>query len=186
VTASGNFKVDDSMHWILRGTSQAAAHIAGALADMLQQYPHMSPSAARILVHTKVRGDSFTGSLPNSKWGYGKFDFKPTIVGVGDEPRGMFGLSSAWPNPARGTVHFEYELSAADVASAGDAGVNLSIFDARGRLLASIAGSPEPGPQRVSWNGLSEHGYPAPAGLYLARLEVGSRYAITKFVRIAP
>lgn len=181
---AGNLKVDDTVHWILRGTSQSAAHIAGAVADLLQQYPHMSPSAARALLHTKVRGDSYTGSLPNNKWGYGKFDFKPTIVGVGDGPRGLFGLSSAWPNPAYGAVHFEYELSAADVAQAGDGGVRLSIFDARGRLLASIPGSMETGPQHVSWNGLSEHGYAAPAGLYVARLDVGSRSAVTKFVRI--
>jgi len=183
---AGNLKVDDTVHWILRGTSQSAAHIAGALADLLQQTPHMSPSAARAMLHTKVRGDSNTGSLPNSTWGWGKFDFKPVLVGVGDGPKGLFGLSPAWPNPARGTVYFAYELSSSDVALAADGGVRLEIFDARGRLMASIPGSVEAGAQRVSWNGLSEHGYPAPAGLYLARLEVGNQSAITKFVRIAP
>jgi hypothetical protein len=83
-------------------------------------------------------------------------------------------------------VYFEYELSSKDVSDAGDQGVKLEIFDARGRMLASIPGSPEPGQQRVTWSGLSDLGFPAPAGLYLARLQVGSRSAVTKFVRIAP
>jgi subtilisin family serine protease len=185
--SAGNLKSDDGAHWILRGTSQAAAHIAGAAADLLQQYPHSSPSAIRKMLQSKVRSDSFTGSLPSAKWGYGKFDFRASaVVAVGDGPHGAFGLSSAWPNPARGTVNFEFVLSSNDIAKAGDQGVKLEIFDARGRLLSSIPGSPEPGQQRVSWSGLSEMGYPAPAGLYLARLQVGSRSAITKFVRIAP
>jgi hypothetical protein len=184
---AGVLKVEDGVHWILRGTSQAAAHIAGAAADLLQQYPHSSPNAIRLMLRSKVRSDSFTGSLPNNIWGFGKFDFRASpVVGVGDVPHGRFGLAPAWPNPARGTVYFEYELSSQDLAHAGDQGVRLEIFDARGRLFYSIPGSLEPGQQRVSWSGLSEKGFPAPAGLYLAKLEVGTQSAITKFVRIAP
>jgi len=187
--SAGNLKADDGVHWILRGTSQAAAHIAGVAADLLQQYPHSSPNFIRLALRNKIRSDaSNTGSLPNNNWGYGKFDFRGSTqtVAVGDVPHGTFGLSSAWPNPARGMVNFAYELTAADVAEAGNDGVHLDIYDARGRVVSSIQGSLEPGPQHVSWSGFSDRGYPAPAGLYLARLAVGNRSAITKFVRIAP
>jgi len=187
--SAGNLKVDDGAHWILRGTSQAAAHIAGAAADLLQQYPHSSPSAIRAMLKGKIRSDvTNTGTLPNNNWGYGKFDFRGSgqTVAVGDLPHGIFGLAPAWPNPARGVVNFTYELTAADVADAGGDGVRLDIYDARGRVVSSIPGSLEPGPQHVAWSGFSDGGYPAPAGLYLARLEVGNRSAVTKFVRIAP
>jgi subtilisin family serine protease len=179
----GNVKVDDGVHWINRGTSMAAAHVAGALALLLQQTPTLTPSAARLAIRERVRTDSNTGSVPNAQWGYGKLDLAVAPTGVGGHmPVGHFAMAEAYPNPTRAGTSFSFTLSSADVSSG--APVVLRILDVRGAEVARITGSVEPGEQRLTWNGLNRHGYVVPAGVYLGQLEVGTHTAERKFVKL--
>jgi len=180
-TIGNTFKLEDGVHWIYRGTSAAAAHVAGAVALLLQQTPHMRPSAVRLALIQKARHDSFTGSVPNATWGYGKLLLGPgSSTGVDSPKVGVLGLLPPAPNPSRGEVAFDFELTAQDLA-AGTGSVRLRIFDMNGREVASLSGQPVVGRQRLVWDGLVNTRRVS-AGIYLSRLEVGTHRAARKFV----
>jgi subtilisin family serine protease len=179
----GILKVEDGCHWINRGTSVAAAHVAGALALLLQQTPNLTPSAARAAIRQRVRSDSHTGSVPNAQWGYGKLDLAATPTDSGPvRLPGHFAMAAAYPNPTRAGTSFSFTLTSADVARGGP--VTLRILDVRGRELTRLTGSAELGDQKLTWNGLDRHGYSVPAGVYLGRLEVGGLFAQRKLVKL--
>lgn len=101
------------------------------------------------------------------------------VVGADDGevpvPREL-GLAQVVPNPALGvtTIHFE-------VPRSGD--VDLSVFDVRGRRIIRLVGGPRsPGRFRVSWNARDENGARVPAGVYFARLALGSERRTQRFI----
>jgi hypothetical protein len=80
-------------------------------------------------------------------------------------------LGPPTPNPARGRFSLEY---------AGATGATtLAIFDAAGRQVRSLTRVIEPlGRGRIDWDGRTERGELAPAGVYLVRLASGGRFAV--------
>jgi hypothetical protein len=50
--------------------------------------------------------------------------------------------------------------------------------------VATLPGTAMPGTQRLTWNGLSSNGTPAPAGLYFVHLQAGTRSAVKRLVKI--
>ena len=62
---------DDGVHAILRGTSQAAPHVAGAIALLFQADPTLTSSAVREILRVTARDDG-AGFTP--KLGFGKLD----------------------------------------------------------------------------------------------------------------
>lgn len=82
----GNLKVDDGVHYILRKSAQAAAHVAGALALRLQQIPTLSPAQAKEYLHETALADIHTGAVPNDLWGSGKL-----FCNTSDPPIGVGG-----------------------------------------------------------------------------------------------
>jgi len=77
-------------------------------------------------------------------------------------------LSAPFPNPARGQFSLEY--AGANGAAA------LTIYDAAGRPVRSLASAAPAG--RFEWNGRTERGELAPAGVYLLRLASGGQLAV--------
>ena len=66
---------------------------------------------------------------------------------------------------ARGNTVISYRLAAA-------ARVRLTVFDVRGRRVATLVDGPvEAGRHDVTWNGRAAEGGAAPPGLYMVRLE---------------
>ncbi len=65
---------EDGRHGAARGTSMAAPHVAGAVALLLDQNPNLDAGQLRNRLTTHARIDSFTGTVPNNRWGYGKLD----------------------------------------------------------------------------------------------------------------
>jgi hypothetical protein len=93
--------------------------------------------------------------------------FPTSLVGV--EPgAGEIFLGPATPSPALAgqPVRLRFDLPRAAAAQ-------LVLFDARGRLVRRLAaGAFEAGPHQAVWDGRLESGATAPAGVYLARLDV--------------
>jgi subtilisin family serine protease len=59
---------------LMAGTSQAAPHIAGVVALLLQGVPTLTAPQIKSYLMTTARTDGSTGSTPNTMWGYGKVD----------------------------------------------------------------------------------------------------------------
>jgi hypothetical protein len=72
-----------------------------------------------------------------------------------------------WPNPAAGPVQLRIRLDRPEVA-------RLQVFDVRGRQVHGWEGVPGPGGSQITWGARDAGGRPVAAGLYLARLQVGS------------
>ena len=84
-----------------------------------------------------------------------------------------------WPSPARGSVTLGYSLQHTSV-------VSIDILGLRGErvrhLLEPVTQSA--GDKTWVWDGLDDHGSPAPAGLYLARLRVDGQDSVRRFPMI--
>ncbi len=61
-------------HWLLQGTSMAAPHVTGAAALFLGINPSYTAAQIKTLLQTAANADTYTGTVPNYVWGYGKMD----------------------------------------------------------------------------------------------------------------
>jgi flagellar hook assembly protein FlgD len=76
------------------------------------------------------------------------------------------------PNPFNPLTRIEYEVPAREGGSPVD--VELSVFDAQGRLVRTLARGPHaPGRHVVTWDGRDGSGRSVATGIYLARLSAG-------------
>jgi len=92
---------------VLSGTSMASPHAAGIAALMLEIDPTLTTQQLRdIMRSTTQAADSFTGSLPNGRFGYGKADAYAALqavrtLGTPGQPLHPEQMK-LWPNPASG------------------------------------------------------------------------------------
>ncbi len=184
-TISATYQDPDGVHSMNKGTSVASAHTAGAVALLLEQNPQLTPSAVRTILRTRARADSYTGTAPNGKWGYGKLDVSTgATTGVNDGVALGLSFRNVFPNPSRDNASFEFEVSAVALAQGAATPIHVRIFDVRGREVAAVQGVATPGVQRLAWNGRNAAGQEAAPGVYFARLTVGETQLQRKFVRI--
>ncbi len=92
---------------VLSGTSMASPHAAGIAALILEMDPSLTPQQLRdIMRSTTQAADTFTGRLPNARFGYGKADAFAALMAV--RTLGLPGQTlhpeqmKLWPNPAFG------------------------------------------------------------------------------------
>jgi hypothetical protein len=99
-------------------------------------------------------------------------------TGVDDGPLGPLALEPVAPNPTRGPSRFGVVLPQAGR-------IALDILDVSGRRVATVADGFEPaGRREFAWDGRAGRD-PAPAGLYIARLEAAGRVLTRRFA-VAP
>lgn len=99
-------------------------------------------------------------------------------VGVAGEPSSQlptaYQLAGCRPNPVAGQAEIRFALPR-------EGHVSLGIYGASGRLVRRLADRDYPaGYHQIRWNGRSESGARAPAGVYFLRLESGGFTSITK------
>ena len=97
-------------------------------------------------------------------------------VGVGDPPPAPALALTIAPHPASGRV-------ALVLAGATGERVRIAIHDLAGRRIAEVfEGTAPAGGVRVRWEGRTDSGADAPAGLYFVRAEVGGRIITRRLV----
>lgn len=69
----------NNSYQIFSGTSSAAPHVVGAAALLLQYNPDLTHEKIRQIILNSAKTDKFTGTVPNSEWGYGKLDIEAAI-----------------------------------------------------------------------------------------------------------
>jgi minor extracellular serine protease Vpr len=116
----------------MQGTSMASPMVAGIVALWLETDPTLTPTEIKQFMQNNAWTDSYTGSVPNNTWGYGKVDAHETIKAI-ELASGLndFDLNdnlSIYPNPSSGKF----------VVNIGDETMSsLQIFDISGKLVYS-------------------------------------------------
>jgi len=158
--------------------------------------PSDTPGTMQAAVLQKASGSSYSGNRwgdyssivvdpvdDKSFWSHGEYtpgagswstwtsSFDPgggTGVGA-DFPHYAVHAGGVWPNPTGGEARFAFELPAA-------ANVSMDIFDVRGRRVRTLGGGEfGEGRGHIVWDGRDARGNDLPAGVYLARFDVGGR-----------
>ncbi len=88
--------------------------------------------------------------------------------GSGVQPPEQAAVLPAWPNPTRDVTHLRFALPAGAAGSAA-----LSVHDATGRRIRSIAGPFSAGVNDVRWDGRDDAGRAVRSGLYFYWLDAG-------------
>jgi subtilisin family serine protease len=80
---------DDGVHGLLRGTSQAAPHVAGAVALLLQADPSLTATQIREILRVSARSDGTFGF--STRLGFGRLD----VLGAVEQARGQRGAGAS-------------------------------------------------------------------------------------------
>lgn len=73
-------KLIDSLHMRNGGTSIASPSVAGTAALLLEKCPRATHLMVRDALHASAFADGYTGSLPNTRFGYGKLNTFDALV----------------------------------------------------------------------------------------------------------
>jgi hypothetical protein len=96
------------------------------------------------------------------------------VSGVAGAPKAV-SLSSVWPNPTRGAMRMEFAVPK-------EMPVSMIVVDVQGRAVQVLAkGSFAAGRYQIAWDGVTDRGVRAGAGVYFVRFEAGSVTMVRKF-----
>jgi len=168
---SSTRQVDPDGYVVLEGTSMAAPHITGTVALLFESDPGLNTEQIKQLLSSTARSDDYTGSVPNTTWGYGKVDVYDAIIESGaivtvdkmerDVPN-SYTLKQNYPNPFNPVTVIRYGLPVRTH-------VTLEIYNAIGQLIATpVDQEQDVGKYEVSFD--ASH---LPSGLYFYRMDAG-------------
>jgi serine protease len=155
------------------GTSMASPHVAGAAALLMSAGARDENTIERILRETATHPFATSQSWePTYGWGLLQVDRAVRKVAGGRRipqwrPLAVQGVDShlLTPNPTSGTTEVE-------VRTSGPGRMTARVFDVRGALIRTISsGSIPAGSAIIRWDGRTDRGTPASAGVYFLRIE---------------
>ncbi len=162
-----------------RGTSQAAPHVAGVAALLLEKNPNLTPEELQAaLTNTSVRvTDPVNGRTYPLLNALEAIEQVTAVAGTPARVPQTFSLTQNYPNPVSrhgspvAQTVIRYKLTQPQY-------VTLTLYDVRGRVVRELAqGFQLPGAYRVTLASGR-----LPAGVYLYRLRAGGASAVRKMV----
>jgi minor extracellular serine protease Vpr len=101
----------NGLYGIQNAVSASSPLSTGVIALMLEVNPELTPDQIRDILRDTSRVDSFTGSIPNTTWGYGKLDALAAINAAFDtlalEDNDASISPRLFPNPTQGDVRID-------------------------------------------------------------------------------
>ncbi|MEZ4684642.1 MAG: T9SS type A sorting domain-containing protein [Bacteroidia bacterium] len=158
------------MYGIQNAVSGASPVAVGVIALMLEVNPNLRPGQVKQILQQTARSDSYTGTVPNERWGYGKLDalgaIQATQATVSNEIPLSQGIK-AWPNPVKDWLYISSEHVHGQRAEIG-------IFSLSGKKVADFSVNEDQ--NRIDLSRLN-------AGVYFMRMDAGEASGWTKFVK---
>jgi subtilisin family serine protease len=120
------------------GTSSAGPHVAGAAALLLQADTTFRHRDVHRLLAAGAIADQFTGTVPNTTWGFGKLRINNSLGRITDVPEdtpipvGMT-LEQNYPNPFNPITQIRLTIT-----SSAHARTMLTVYDILGRTVAVL------------------------------------------------
>ena len=129
----------NGVYGIGSAVSAASPIVTGIVALMLEMKPDLDAVQVKQILQQSARSDIFTGSTPNTRWGYGKVDalnaltLVSQLVSVENEERSLrgFSLSQNYPNPFNPTKKINFQLVESGF-------VSLIIYDVLGNEISTL------------------------------------------------
>ncbi len=131
---------------IQSAVSGAAPVLTGIIALMLEANPLLDATQVKEILQNTARSDAFTGTTPNTKWGYGKVDAFAAVSEVLNTTDveveeviipNNFNLKQNYPNPFNPTTTIKYTIP--NVASDFRLrSIKLIVYDVLGNEVASL------------------------------------------------
>jgi len=155
---------------IQNAVSAAAPLTTGVIALMLEMNPELTPASIKTILQQTSRSDSFTGTVPNNKWGFGKMDALEAVKKV--EASGIFSQSanlinlSVYPNPASDILTVSTGGKTANPIK------SVKIVNSLGQEVTSV---------ESSFNSIDIS--QLPKGLYHLNVQIQSGYGYGKFLK---
>jgi hypothetical protein len=150
------------------GTSSAGPHVAGAAALLLQADTTLRHRDVRRLLRAGAIADAYTGTVPNTTWGFGKLRINNSLgfATAIAEPLTLpsfITLEQNYPNPFNPSTRIVYRLQTQQP-------VSLKVFDILGREVATLVHQTmEPGEHSVTLDAST-----LSSGMYFYRLVAGA------------
>lgn len=103
----------DGVHTMNLGTSMAAPHVTGVIALMLSVDPQLTTDQISAVLIDTATQDTFTGSVPNTSWGYGKLNAQDAVAEIISQMNPLpedVPTIALMENPVRTEATFVYRL----------------------------------------------------------------------------
>lgn len=119
--------------------SAASPVVTGVIALMLEVAPTLTAEEVKMILQSTARQDAFTGSVPNTQWGYGKIDAYAAVTmamggnGINELERKL--AFKLYPNPAASALFYSIDAPTSPNFS-------VTIMDMRGRHVFSTSSGP--------------------------------------------
>ncbi len=100
----------NGIYGIQNAVSASAPLSTGVIALMLEVNPDLTPEQIRTILQDTSRQDSFTGTVPNDLWGYGKLDALAAIQATQETltlQETTSSTVSVYPNPSSGQFNIK-------------------------------------------------------------------------------
>ena len=152
----------DGVHTMNLGTSMAAPHVSGTIALMLSEDPQLTSDQIRATLTDTATQDTYTGSVPNTSWGYGKVNADAAVAAVishVNPPTRDVPIVGLAENPVSTEANFNYRLPD------GTTQARLHVVTVAGESV--LEADLEINGRGYTWNLIDDAGRSLANGLYL-------------------